>query len=141
MKKVTLAVLLTLAIAAAFALTARSQEVLTGPMTPQATNVLLSAVSAPGSGATIDLLQTADKFSCTIVWSGTTPVNTVTALMGSIDGVNFVPLQTQTSISSPDYFSVVFKPVRWIMGSYISSSGGDATTAVTMTCAAGGLSW
>ena len=114
-------------------------NVLMGPQRPQATNTLLSAATTPADGTAIDLGYAADKFTCTMTWGGTVPTNVVWALKGSIDGVNFATLATQTSTASPDTFHVVFKPVRWIQGSYVSKSGGDATTAVSISCLAGGL--
>jgi hypothetical protein len=94
---------------------------------------MLNAVTATGTGTA------ADKFACTMTWAGTAPSNVVWALMGSIDGVNYVPLYTQTSTASPDYFFVYFRPARWILGDYVSNSGADETTAISVTCFAGGL--
>lgn len=102
-------------------------------------NTMLSAVTATGLGSAVDLGTYVSRFTCAVVWGGTAPTNTVTELFGSIDGTSYVSLTgAHTSTASPDMFHVADKPVRWIKGKYTSKTDGDATTSVTMKCAAGG---
>ena len=94
---------------------------------------LLSAVTATGAGSATNLLRPLKRFSVTVTWSGTAPTNTVVSLDGSEDGTNFAALSTQTITASGTIFHVDVKPVIALKGNFVSKSGGDGTTAVTIT--------
>ena len=99
---------------------------------------LLSAVTATGTGTAYDLKYATSQSTCTVTWGGTTPTNTVVALEGSIDNSTYAALATVTVTATGTMWHTVNKPVRYIRGNYVSKSGGDGTTAVTMVCVAGG---
>lgn len=95
---------------------------------------LLNAVTATGTGETLDLVAYSDEFTCVVTWGGTTPTNTIVALQGSLDGTTFAALTTQTITATGQMFHVADKFVRYIRGNYVSKSVGDATTSVTLKC-------
>lgn len=96
------------------------------------TVTLLDAVTATGAGAGLSLEGIIARHTFTIVWSGTTPTNTVVALEGTIDGVTWASLATVTATGSGTMAHIVDKPVMMVRANYVSKSGGDATTAVTV---------
>lgn len=97
---------------------------------------LLNAVTSTGTGSSINLNTYMDEFTCVVTWGGTTPTNTVVALQGSLDDTTFAALATETITATGTMFHVVDKSVRYVRGNYVSRSGGDATTAVTLKCSA-----
>lgn len=98
---------------------------------------LLKSATATGAGTVLDLGNpTFSEFTCAVTWGGTTPTNTVVDLEGSIDNSTYDELATETITATGTMFHVVDKPVRYIRGEYVSKSGGDATTAVTLKCSA-----
>lgn len=101
-------------------------------------DTLLSAVTATGSGTAVDIGKPYPLFTCAVTWGGTAPTNTVVALEGSIDGTTYAALQTVTVTATGTIFHVADKPVMYYRGNYVSKSGGDATTAVTMKCVKAG---
>ena len=111
---------------------ASAQEPSYGPFT------LLSAVTATGAGTALDLGFLTAKSTCHVTWSGTAPTNTVVALEGSINNSTYAALATVTVTATGTMWHMVNKPVRYLRGNYVSKSGGDGTTAVTMICTAGG---
>jgi len=92
---------------------------------------LLNAVTTTGAGSTLDLSTVTKDFTHMITWGGTAPTNTVVRLEGSIDGVNWATLDSQTVTATNSIYFVTGKPVRYIRGNYVSKSGGDGTTSVT----------
>lgn len=96
------------------------------------TATLLSGVVSTGAGSSESLQVTCSRFTVTVTWGGTSPTNTVVNLEGSIDGTNFGILGTSTVTATGTMFHVVDKPVNHIRGNYVSKSGGDGTTSVTM---------
>ena len=103
--------------------------------------VLLNAVTSTGYGSEVNFGIHSGKYSCTVVLGGTAPTNVVVQLhladsTGIYDTTNYDAQQTVTS--SPWKFYVVNKGGKYIKGNYVSKSGGDATTSVTLTCVAGG---
>jgi hypothetical protein len=69
---------------------------------------------------------------------GTTPTNVVVAIEGSIDEVNWFAVETETITAFPSMFHLLNTPIRFIRANYVSKTGGDATTAVTVECVGGG---
>ena len=100
--------------------------------------VLLNAVTGTGAGDTMDIECVLSQFTCVVKWGGTTPTNTVVRLEGSIDGTVWGSLAEVTVTATGTMFHIVNKPVQFIRGNYVSKSGGDATTAVTLDVVAGG---
>ena len=105
---------------------------------------LLNAVIATGPGTGVRLPSNTlgtvtSSFTCVVTWGGTTPTNTVVALEGSLDNLIYFVLSTNTVTSSPTPFFVTDKAVKYIRGNYVSKSGGDGTTAVTLVCQPGGF--
>lgn len=99
--------------------------------------VLMKSATATGAGTVLDLGNPMfAEFTCAVTWGGTAPTNTVVDLEGSIDNSTFDELATETVTATGTMFHVVDKPVRYIRGEYVSKSGGDATTAVTIKCSA-----
>lgn len=92
---------------------------------------LLNAVTATGAGEALDLSSVVTNFTHMVTWGGTVPTNTVVRLEGSIDGVNWATLDSQTVTATNSIYFVTGKPVRYIRGNYVSKSGGDGTTSVT----------
>jgi hypothetical protein len=95
---------------------------------------LLDAVTATGVGSGVSLQCILDKFTYSVVWSGTNPTNTVVSIDGSIDGITWEELDTLTVTSSGKLQHIVNKGVMVIRANYVSKSGGDSTTAVTVKC-------
>lgn len=128
MKKASLAILLILfVLSSAFAASVYTSSLDNYP--------LLAKTSTTGASTFIaDFGMGYDEFTCVVTWSGTTPVDTTVALEGSLDGTTFAALSTQTITTTGTMFHVVDKYVRYVRGNYVSKTGGDATTAVTMSC-------
>jgi len=97
------------------------------------TDTLLAIQTATGAGAAVSSNST--HITCVVTWGGTTPTNTVVAVEGSIDNSTWASLEAVTVTSSGTMFHIVDKYVKLIRGNYVSRSGGDATTAVTLYCA------
>ncbi len=99
---------------------------------------LLNAVTATGAGDYCDFEQLLSRFSCIVRWGGTVPTNTVVRLEGSLDRTNWATLAEVTVTSDKWMFHVIDKPVPFVRGNYVSKSGGDGTTSVTLEMVAGG---
>lgn len=101
---------------------------------------LLSTTTSTGTGTPILLSLSSgvavNAGSCVIVWGGTTPTNTIVYVEGSLDGITWPAqhLVEVTSTASGELFHWVNKPVKYLRGNYVSKTGGDATTSVTMKC-------
>lgn len=106
---------------------------------PENTFVVLTANTLGFTGASKDIGFTTDKITVLTTWSGTTPTNITSALLGSIDGTSFVTLKANTMTTSPTmYYNTAGQRVRYVKGYFASKSGGDATTVLSMKVAAGG---
>lgn len=81
-----------------------------------------------------DTVTVAALYTRTITTTAATGALTFTP-SASDDGYD---LDTVVMIRNEHAFHVIDKPVRYIKGSYTSKSGGGSTTAVTLTCTAGG---
>lgn len=99
---------------------------------------LLSAKTATGAGTAEPMKVPLSDFTCHVTWGGTAPTNTVVTLEGSIDNTTYATLSTMTITASGTMWHIANKPVNYIRGNYVSKSGGDGTTAVTLICIAGG---
>ena len=98
------------------------------------TYTLLNGVKETGVGSSQDIETMQEKFTCWITLAGTAPTSVTVALEGSIDGITWAPLATNTyTVASSDtaMFHVVNKGVAKIRGNYTAKVGGDTTTAVT----------
>lgn len=98
---------------------------------------LLNAVTSTGTGTATVLDKLLSMHTITVTWGGTAPTSVVVALEGSCDGINYGALTTETITASPTLVHVVNKPVQYIRGNYVSKTGGDGTTSVTMTVDSG----
>ena len=144
MKKLFIPILIALTLAwcgSAFAVALHLPAVIpsgsSGTQPLEATNTLLSAVTATGQGTAVDLGGHASSHTCIVTTSGTAPTTIVFSLWGSIDNSLFVTTGSNTYTIATAASQIVFitgKPVRYLKGSYDSKTGGDGTTAVTMTC-------
>jgi hypothetical protein len=106
---------------------------------PEATNVLLNKVTSTGVQQVVDLGATATNFTCACDFSGAAPISVVVYLEGAIYPGVYPAIASQTVTYSDIHsweFHVTDKPVRYLRGNYVSKVGGDATTAVFMTCTA-----
>lgn len=99
---------------------------------PENTFTILSANTMGFTSAAQDIGFTARSLSVSVTWSGTTPTNEASAVLGSIDNSSFYTLVTNTATASPTLYFQVDKPVRYVKGKYASKSGGDATSTMTM---------
>ena len=99
---------------------------------PENTFTVLSANTMGFTSAAQDIGFSARSLSVQVTWSGTTPTNEASAILGSIDNSSFYALVTNTATASPTLYFQVDKPVRYIKGSYTSRSGGGAGSLMTM---------
>ncbi len=109
------------------------------PYLLEATNTLLSAVTATGVGSSIDLGGNASKHTCTVTWGGTVPTSTLINIWGSVDNTfpatsTTLYLTQQNVTATKRTFHIVNKPVRYLLGEYVSKVAGDDTTSVTIVC-------
>jgi hypothetical protein len=101
------------------------------------TTTLFNAVTATGAGTAVPIGIPFTKFTCVNTWGGTVPTNEVVDLEGSLDNSVWVQLVRTTVTASPTIYSTSGgHAVFYIRGNYISKSGGDGTTSVTMKCTA-----
>lgn len=105
---------------------------------PEASNTLLSAVTSTGTGTAKDLGYTVGQHTCVAAWGGTAPTDITFYVEGSIDNSTFVTLYSATMTASPVMTHIVYKPVRYLRGNYVSKTGGNGTTSLTITCTSGG---
>lgn len=103
--------------------------------------VLLDGKVATGAGTAVDLQGVSnvpvEKFTCMLTAAGTAATSFTMILEGSINGINFYGLVTNTyTVATADtaMFHVVNKGVKYIRGNFSSKSGGDGTSAITMEC-------
>ena len=99
---------------------------------PENTFTVLSANTMGFTSAAQDIGFTATKLSVLTTWSGTTPTNEASSILGSIDNSSFYTLVVNTMTASPNMYFQVDKPARYIKGSYTSRSGGGAGSLMTM---------
>jgi hypothetical protein len=111
-----------------------------GPLT------LLSAQTSTGNGSVVALGFTTTKITCHITYGGTAPTTVTVSLLGSINNVTYGTLTIGSASTfvytiadaTSNSFSVMYQPVKYLKGNYVSKTGGDGTTAITMICGVGG---
>ncbi len=147
-------VLLAVVIACAFAFSVQAEKLKQGALIPkdpnrvptsvkpEATNTLLSAITAEDTtGTAVDLGFTVSQFAVQVSYTGTYPTRIQLLLEGSLDGTTYRWIDSQlilNSDSSDWLYFVTGKPVRYIRGHYLKRDGGGADTAITMKVTAGG---
>jgi hypothetical protein len=99
---------------------------------PENTFTVLSGNTMGFTSAAQDIGFTATKLSVLTTWSGTTPTNEASSILGSIDNSSFVTLVVNTMTASPNMYFQTDKPVRYVKGAYTSRSGGGAGSLMTM---------
>ena len=104
---------------------------------------LLDAVTSTGTGDSFSAGFFTGKLTCFLSTGGTAPISINVNVQGSIDGSTFVDMlntdHTYTlATANTAAFSIINTPARYFKGKYVSKSGGDATTSVTMKCIFGG---
>jgi hypothetical protein len=97
-------------------------------------DVLLNAVTSTGAGSTFDLAGVANSYAWMVTWGGTTPTNTVVRIEGSFNGTNWFTIDSQTVTSTNSVYAKQNLPALYIRGYFVSKSGGDGTTSVTLRC-------
>jgi flagellar biosynthesis protein FliQ len=106
---------------------------------PENTFVVLTLNTLGFTSASKDIGFTTDKITVLTTWGGTPPTNIASALLGSIDGTNFLTLKVNTMTVSPTmYYNTAGQRVRYVKGYYASRSSGNATSVLSMKVAAGG---
>lgn len=133
-----------LAAVLALCLTAGAAPVHAASLGPgdQVSYTLLSGVTATGTPGTAvpfvwdwpSVSVPVPKHMCAITWAGTAPTNVVVEFDCSHDGTNYGDCATVTATASPTIFHVDKPGIRYARGTYQQRTGGDGTTAVTMTC-------
>lgn len=99
---------------------------------------LLNAQTSTGLGSEYKLDKAYQFHRCMALWGGTIPTNIrfgihFTDESEVYDTVNYEVDITITS--SPWRFYMVNKGGKFVKGNYISKSGGDGTTSMTLKCA------
>ena len=105
---------------------------------------LFSAVTATGAGTAQCLVwrgytMPTQNHNCTATWSGTAPTNIVFNVNCGESATKIGNCSTQTMTASPWVFQLNKPATVCMQGDYVSKSGGDGTTALTLTCTSGGI--
>ena len=106
--------------------------------------LLCNAVTSTGdcTATGIPIGFATSKLFCHVSVTGTAPTSVTVKILGSADNTTFSALTDNHVYTIADDDTASFhinKPsIRYLKGNFVSKVGGDATTAVTIKCVAGG---